>query len=74
MSLELKHINKEFLTIKEVARLTGFHYLTVRNFTKTGVLPRIKINRMVRIHRSDFQRFLNERREKQRREEEGNAK
>jgi excisionase family DNA binding protein len=69
MSLELKYVNKEILTIKEVARLMGFHYLTVRKLINIGVLPRIKVGRMVRIHRSDLEKFLNEHREKQRREE-----
>jgi excisionase family DNA binding protein len=50
--------DQEFLTVQETARILKLNPQTVRNWIGRGVLPAVRIGRMVRIRCVDFEQFL----------------
>lgn len=50
--------NDELFTIKEAAKYMTVHYNTVRNLIKDGELSATKIRGVVRIKRSEINKFL----------------
>ena len=50
-------MNKEFLTIVEVANLLGLHVKTVRNYVRDGRLKSTRFGKQYRIARSDLDAF-----------------
>lgn len=53
MSLE-----KEVLTITDVAEILGLRASTVSDYARRGILPSFKIGRHRRFRRSDIQKWL----------------
>ncbi len=54
---------EEWLTIDEIAKDLRVHPATVRNLIRQGDLPAILVGkRTYRIHRNDYQEFLQKRR------------
>lgn len=45
---------KELYTTEEVAKLTGMHYQTVRNYIKKGIFKAIKIGNSIRIPKEEI--------------------
>jgi len=54
--------DKELLTTEDIAEYLGYHIETIRLYIREGKLPAIKVGREFRIHREDFEKFLEERR------------
>jgi excisionase family DNA binding protein len=47
-----------FLTVAEVAEMLKLNQQTVRNWIDQGSLPALRVGRLVRIRRSDFERLI----------------
>lgn len=54
----------EFLTTKEIAKLLKVNVLTVRRWIGSGKLPATSLGKEFRIKKSDFDKFLEDRRVK----------
>ena len=54
----------EFYSIKKIAELLEVHENTVRNWIKSGELPRYKIGNAVRIKEEDLKEFLEDKKER----------
>jgi len=55
---------EEYISVKEIATLLKVHILTVRRWIIKGKLPAILLNKSYRIKKSDFEKYLNDRRVK----------
>ena len=47
-----------FLTVAEVAEMLKLNQQTVRNWIDQGSLPALRVGRLVRIRRADFERLI----------------
>lgn len=47
-----------YLSVEEAARIAGVHPATIREWVKTGLLPRHQAGRHLRILRTDLDRFM----------------
>lgn len=54
-------MDKEFLTVEQIATILQVHWQSVLNYIKRGDLSAIRIGRGYRIERADFDKFLAER-------------
>lgn len=50
---------KEFLTVKEVAKLLKLNTLTVYDYIRAGKLKAVRFGRTYRIQENDFSQFVN---------------
>jgi excisionase family DNA binding protein len=48
----------DYLTVKDVVRVTGLHEQTIHGHIRRGNLPFIKFGSVCAIKKSDFERFL----------------
>lgn len=55
----------EWLTLKQIADELKYHIETVREWVRTGQLTGYKMGRDYRVKRSDFNKFLEERKKQQ---------
>jgi excisionase family DNA binding protein len=49
---------EELLTVKDIAPPTKISEFTWRDMLKRGVVPSLRIGRLIRVKRSDFEAFL----------------
>lgn len=54
-------MDKEYLTVEQVATLLKVHWQSVLNYIKRGDLPAVRIGRGYRISRSGLEKFINDR-------------
>jgi len=54
-------MDKEFLTVKEVAETLHIHWQSVLNYIKRGELRAVKLGRGYRIARNDLSTFIEQR-------------
>ena len=48
----------DLLTVKGIAQHTSIAELTWRDWLKRGVVPSLRIGRLIRVKRSDYEAFL----------------
>jgi excisionase family DNA binding protein len=53
-----RSVEREFLTVQEIARNLKLHPHTVRNWIAAGTLPAMRVGRRVRVRRDEFDCFL----------------
>lgn len=46
------------LTLKEVAERLGVHLNTIRKYVDRGLIPTVKLDRLVRIEKKDLEEFI----------------
>ena len=54
----------EYLSTRHIAKMLDINIITVRRWIKKGLLPAIRLERTMRVKKSDLEKFLNERRVK----------
>lgn len=52
----------EYLSTRQIAKMFNVNIITVRRWIDKGLLPAIKLERVLRIKREDFDKFLQSRR------------
>lgn len=50
--------NGDYLTVKEAARISGYHASTIRKWIREGKVPRHGTGRGLRVRRDELDRFL----------------
>lgn len=58
-------IMEEYMLLKEIAPLLKVHIMTIRRWVHKGKLPAYRFGKHYRVKKSEFEKFLNERRVKQ---------
>lgn len=55
---------EEYLSTRQIAQQLHINIITVRRWIKKGILPAIRLERALRIKKSDFSKFLDQRKVK----------
>jgi len=55
---------ESYMLLKEIASILRVHIVTVRRWVIKGKLPAVLLGKDYRVKKSDFEKFLNERRVK----------
>ena len=55
---------EEYMLLKEIAPLLKVHIMTIRRWVHKGKLPAYRFGKHYRVKKSEFEKFLNERRVK----------
>ncbi len=55
---------EEYMTLKEIASLLKLHILTIRRWVAKGKITAYRLDKDYRVKRSDFDKFITERRVK----------
>lgn len=53
---------KQFYSTRQIADMLGVNIITVRRWVDKGILPAIKLERVLRIKKDDFNNFIEKRR------------
>lgn len=51
------------LTLKQAAERLGIHLNTLRKYVDRGVIPKLKLDRLVRIEEKDLEEFIRSRKQ-----------
>lgn len=54
----------EYLTTKQISKLLQVHIITIRRYIHSGKLPALFFGKEFRVKKSDFEKFLAERKVK----------
>lgn len=54
----------EYLSVKDISSLLKLHIVTVRRWIVSGKLPAYSLGKDYRVKKSDFEKFLNDRKVK----------
>jgi len=57
-------IMEEYMLLKEIALILRLHILTIRRWVIKGKLPAYLLGKEYRVKKSEFEKFLNDRRVK----------
>jgi excisionase family DNA binding protein len=55
---------EKYMLLKEIASILRVHILTIRRWVIKGKLPAYTLGKEYRVKKSDFEKFLNDRRVK----------
>lgn len=55
-------IMEQYYSTKQIAEMLNVNILTVRRWVDKGILPAIKLERVLRVKKVDFEKFIEERR------------
>ncbi len=55
---------EEYMLLKEIAPLLKVHIMTIRRWVHKGKLPAYRFGKHYRVKKSEFEKFLNDRRVK----------
>ena len=55
-------MDKEFLSVREIAEMLGLKEDTIQGWIRSGSLPAIKLGNTYRVKRRDLDTFLDQRR------------
>ncbi len=55
---------EEFYSTKQIAKMLGIRTITVRRWIMKGVIPAFMLDKEYRVRKSDFDKFIAERRVK----------
>ena len=54
----------QYYSTKQIAEMLNVNILTVRRWVDKGILPAIKLERVLRVRKVDFEKFIEQRRVK----------
>lgn len=52
----------QYYSTKQIAEMLNVNILTVRRWVDKGILPAIKLERVLRVKKVDFEKFIEQRR------------